>query len=559
MLRPGSHKGFDPTSCCARLLEALKPYLGTEERPASTSGDLTPEQEREYRRCKRSFRYFLQHHVFIADGGGTKFDPWRWQIELSARLPGIRRLILLKARQLGLSWIAAAYALWVGLFHRGALVLLVSQTEPDAIELLAKVQFIFDHLPEYLQPARVVSRVQLLKFCDSYSAIVALPSTRRAGRGRTAKLVVADEHAFHQYAAANFAALSPTIDAGGQFLIVSTADGVGNPFAELCGKATQTTPWVIPANDPTAGYTFGRRLREAAPPEDGWLPIFLPYDARPGRDAAWWERKKESYLQPWMIHQEYPRDPDEAFVQTGRPVFDKAYLDRHRSRCADPIPLSATPFPDWDPAELRVFALPEHDHRYGAGADVAQGLDHGDYSALCLFDFDAPDGPAEVLTLHGHWTPDVFAEKIHAIAERYWGVYAIERNNHGIATVLACERLGTPGLFRERPILDLHGVEIRDGWLGWATTKTSKPMMIDEWEEALRLFAVRLSDTLSISEHVFYQTLPDGKTSAPSGKWDDRVIAMAIAWQMRKHLAQIVEAPGRRGSRKTTFSAKTAW
>ena len=131
--------------------------------------------------------------------------------------------------------------------------------EADAVELLSKVQFIFDHLPPFLQP-EFKSNVRCLKFPGLHSAIVALPSTRRAGRGRTARLVVADEHSQHAWAEANFTALQPTMEVGGQFLILSTADGTGNLFAQLCMGA-----------------------RQAGSP---WHFVFLPYSLRPGRDEG---------------------------------------------------------------------------------------------------------------------------------------------------------------------------------------------------------------------------------------------------------------------------------
>ena len=73
----------------------------------------------------------------------------------------------------------------MALTERGTLVLLVSQTESDAVELLGKVQLIFDHLPEFLKPDAWNS-LRCLKFPELHSEIVALPSTRGAGRGRTA-------------------------------------------------------------------------------------------------------------------------------------------------------------------------------------------------------------------------------------------------------------------------------------------------------------------------------------------------------------------------------------
>ncbi len=201
----------------------------------------TAEEVREFRREVESFPHFLRTWVWIADGGGTKLEPWPWQRRLAQVWREERQVVILKARQLGVSWMAAAYALWTALTEKGALILLVSQTEADAVELLAKVQFIFDHLPPFLQP-EAKSNVRCLKLPDLHSAIVALPSTRRAGRGRTARLVIADEHSQHAWAEANFAALQPMMEAGGQFLILSTADGTGNSRSSACKRGRWAAP-----------------------------------------------------------------------------------------------------------------------------------------------------------------------------------------------------------------------------------------------------------------------------------------------------------------------------
>jgi hypothetical protein len=496
-----------------------------------------PSHERAKQKALRSFAHFLKHHVHIADGGGTKMEPWSWQVDLAARLPGIQRLVILKGRQLGVSWLVAAYAVWKALRDRGSLILLVSQTEDDAIELLGKAQCVYDHLPAFLKRPDEISKVRSLAFKEHRSAIVALPSTRRAGRGRTARLVIADEHALHQWAEANFAALSPTVDApGGQFISVSTADGIGNTFADLWAKGTEKTGVVLPRREGNT-WRVRRELRKVNPPQDGWVPLFLPYDVRPGRDAGWWERKREANPRPKLHFQEYPRDAEEAFVQTGRPVFDKDYLEKHKLCFEEPLSKAEWPeeFARWKPAELKVFALPDPSHRYVAGADVAEGLEHGDYSALTILDTDDPSGtPAEVLTLHGHWPADVFAEMVKTVSDVYPGTYGIERNNHGLAVLVTVKRLRMKGVYTERPVLNKAGQEIEPGRPGWLTTATTKPLLIDDLEEALRNFKIRLRDASNLTELTFYQTLANGSTSAPAGRWDDRVMALGIACQMIK-------------------------
>lgn len=498
-----------------------------------------------------TFAEFLCNHVWIRDKGGSKFEPWPWQQELAEVLPSLRRAQFLKARQLGMSWELAAYALHKGLTNPGHPVLLLSQTEPDAIELLDKVKFIYERLPDTLKVRIGRDNTRILEFADLHSAIRALPSTEKAGRGFTGSLVVADEHAFHQWAVANMAAVDPTIEAGGQFLSLSSANGIGNLFHDLWSKASQTRVPVLPYWDENEGFTFGGRLREAAAslPDSAWLAVFLPYNVRPGRDAAWWENKRANTTPQWLIFQEYPREPDEAFVQTGRPVFAKDHLDRVKVNCRAPLPKSK-----WPPAlqalsedELRIFTLPTPGHRYAAGADVAEGLEHGDYCDLSALDADTQGLPEEVLTLHGHWAPDEYAKWIDIIARIYPGIWGVERNNHGIATILKLQELGTPGLFREKPIQSKPGERPEPGKVGWTTSSVSKPLMIDGLEEALRCNHLILRDELAFPELTFYQTKKDGSTGAPSGQWDDRVISRAIAVQMLRHL------PAKWGDEKSDF------
>jgi hypothetical protein len=505
-------------------------------------------KRKHFHRCQKSFAYFLRHFAWTADGGGVKIDPWPWQVDLARQLPKFKRVLCLKARQLGISWIAAAYALWTALFQRGALVLLVSQTEDDAIELLSKVLFIFENLPAWMRPEREdwATNTRCLKFKKQRSAVVALPSTPRAGRGRTARLVVADEHAFHSWATANYNALSPSIDAGGQFLSISTADGVGNFFADVCALASQNCPWVRPVQNADGSWRLVPQLRTVGIGPDAWLPLFLPYEIRPGREGDWWERKKAAHPKPREFFQEYPRDPDEAFVQTGRPRFDSDNLKAHRKLCRLPLPRREWPaaLRTWSPDELRVFEVPRPGHRYVAGADVAEGLEHGDFSDLCVLDFDHESGkPTEVLSLHGHWAPDEYARLIVEISKLYPGRYAIERNNHGLACILWAKKLGLKGMYFERAVIAKSGQQVEPEKPGWLTTNVTKPLMIDELEMTCRQFGVVWSDELAIQELTWYQTLKDGSTGAPAGKWDDRVMSRAIAVQMFKHLPPKATAP----------------
>ncbi len=282
--------------------------------------ELTPE---EFRAAVTAARYDLARQDFVEflayvmieevivrageayHGGAIPFERWPHLVERARAWGSGQSEVILKARQLGLSWLAAAYALFVAQ-RKGARVLLLSKGEMEAFELLAKARFIWDHLPEGMRLPLEVDNDGELTF-KAGGTIRALPSTKNAGRGFTATLVIGDESAFHVWAAENYKAYRPAVGDGGQLLLLSTANGVGGFFYDQ---------WQV-------------ALRRGGEPEPGAVrAVFIPWNARPDRDAAWLARERAAFEgMPDEFRQEYPGTAAEAFVQlTGLvyPMFDAA-------------------------------------------------------------------------------------------------------------------------------------------------------------------------------------------------------------------------------------------
>ena len=99
-----------------------------------------------------------------------------------------------------------------------------------------------------------------------------------------------DEAAFMQWASELYTAMKPTIDGGGQLIVLSTANGRANLFFDLCDRARRGV----------SSFAFR----------------FLPWHARPGRDAAWYALTEAEAVDSALMRQEYPATPDEAFEAT---------------------------------------------------------------------------------------------------------------------------------------------------------------------------------------------------------------------------------------------------
>lgn len=455
----------------------------------------------EYAASLADCAYFLDHFAVIDDaqghgeGSGTMpFRLWPAQVGVVWGLMTTPLTIILKARQLGISWLCCGYALWLCLFHPGKLVLLFSQGELEANEMLRRVGAMYDRLPAWMRDlnpyAKPPNAGELL--WANGSRVRSLPATQRAGRSFTASLVIMDEAAHMQWAGSLYTALKPTIDGGGQLVVLSTANGIGNLFHLLWTKAT-------------AGL-------------NSFSTVFLPWWSRPGRDQAWYAAKVAEETEPGKVKQEYPESAAEAFLVSGRVRFQSEWVTAQAARRHEPLSVNflAPAFRN-DPS-LVVYGLPVVGREYIVAADVAEGLEGGDYSSAVVIDRESWE---ELADFHGHWEPDEFARGLAAIGLVYGADIVVERNNHGHAVLATLKALGYPKIAKGK-----------DGRPGWLTNAKTKPQAIDSLAVALRDRLAVVKTAATLDEMLIYRVGPDGETGAPSGYHDDRVMkwAVGIGW-----------------------------
>ena len=189
--------------------------------------------EEEIAKCRESCSYFVQHYAWYTETRGTskglqKFIPWDWQLALVYHwqhgVEDRNKHVVLKARQLGVSWLVSFYALWLALFHPGSNVLLLSYKEMAAKMLIRRMKDTFSKIPKGLIPGIEPNRsTQVLEFYldgadNAFSRIESLASTEDAGRGEATSLAVLDEWAMHPYDSENFAAISDSLGIEGQII-----------------------------------------------------------------------------------------------------------------------------------------------------------------------------------------------------------------------------------------------------------------------------------------------------------------------------------------------------
>lgn len=468
------------------------------------------------------FALWCQDNVQIAHPGGKRpFELREPQLETARAYLEDSKVLILKARQIGFTTLTLNFCLWKALFHDDFSVIILSKKEDDAKAALAMARLAYDQLPSDVKarvPKRLDNSASKMTFANG-SWIESHPAANNPARGRTASLMILDEWAFMPNPDDAWASVSPVADIGGRIIALSTANGWGNTFHSM---------WV-----------------KAETGDNSFRSVFYPWWAVPERDpkglrekSDWYESQKRDML-PWQLAQEYPSSPEEAFIKSGNPVFDIDMLrgmpteDPLVGDLVGPDARSRDFRPDQN-GPLRIYEEPHRGMQYVVGADIAQGLEHGDFSSVHVIRVDTG---AVVAHWHGHMDPDLFGHELMALG--YWynvALLGIEINNHGLTTAKTAQRLGYPSLYFRRRLGSRR--ETLSEELGWMTTRSSKPYIIDGLNAALRSDLV-LQDQPTIQELMQYVRKADGTTEG--SPHDDRVISLAIAQEMRRHAREVAE------------------
>lgn len=259
-----------------------------------------------FHKLRDSIFYFIDKFVFIEDRDKKEiaipFKLWPKQIEALEQIVRNRLVIVLKARQLGLTWLVLVYSVWKMVTRAGYSIIALSKKEdPDAKELIRRVKFILRHLPKWLvlenskapdNYSGLTWEATALKIMVNHpmlepSSFQSMSSAPDSGRSFTANLVFLDEWAFQEWAEQIWDGAYPLINrpTGGQVIGLST------------GKRNTL---------------FEKEWNRAVSGESNFTPVFLSWRTDPRRDEAWHVQTKLDM--PNSYRNEYPLNPEDAFT-----------------------------------------------------------------------------------------------------------------------------------------------------------------------------------------------------------------------------------------------------
>ena len=455
------------------------------------------------------------------------------------------RMVVLKARQQGLSTVITAWQYW-WLSQRKAQKGLVMAHEADSTTTLFDMyKRVHDNVPDEVRPhAKYSSRTELQFDRLDTGLRVATAGGRGVARGETLTTAHLSEVAFWPtaFAATNFNGLIQAVpdEPGTAVFLESTAQGMTGKFREMWVGAADGSNGYVPF---FSAWFESDEYRETAPDDFTRTPDeeALAKQFNLDDDQLYWRRRKIAQNGLGLFKQEYPATPDEAFLSTGRPVFNPDYLHERLSNPVAPIERRAVEDVPGSPigvikphplGELLVYREVDPKETYVIGADVGMGLrasaarrNDSDPSVAQVLDSEL----RQVAVWRGIVHPDYFAKILIALGYHYnSALIAPERNNHGLVTCVALRDLDYPYIYTDiaEGTLESNKDTIN---LGFFTSERTKPLIIDKLRASDRERDIEIYDTQTLREMLTFVCTESGRMQAEDGEQDDCVLSLAIA------------------------------
>lgn len=480
-------------------------------------------------RCGQDPNYFIKKYVKIVHPvrGLIPFSMFDYQEELVRNYIGNRFNIILKARQLGISEVTAAYAAWMMLFRRDKKILVMATKAETAKNIISKVETALKRLPQWLMLAEITTDNKLSIELSNGSKIKAITTSDDAGRSEALSLLIIDEAAFVKNLDDLWTGLFPTVSAGGRIIVLSTPNGVGNKFHSLYVDAEKNL------ND----FCSTKLMWWLHPERIKGLEDDVN---RPGFKTSDWYRHeiKSLNMSPRDIAQELECN----FNASGDTVLSGDVLEWIRSQNLHPNFKE-----NWD-RNLFIWSKPQPKHRYLLSADVARG-DASDNSAFHVFDLECMEQVAEY---EGKLPPKEFAEVLCRVGREYnTALMVIENNNVGLACIEHVRLAFYEALYYSRKgdhrpgevVNTNFGPYENDTIPGFTTSPRTRPLIISKMEEYIRDRGLMMK-SFRLTEELKTFIWSNGRAEAMRGSNDDLVMSLAIGIWIRDTFI----APGAHGA-----------
>jgi hypothetical protein len=461
------------------------------------------------------------------------------EVEKQYNAGGPVRLVILKARQLGITTVTGGIIFNWLFFHPGTQGLVIAHEADAAQSIFEKTQLYWDTWPfRSMFTARHASQKRLMWDQTRSGLRIASAKNIRAPRGRTLHAVHLSEAAFYDEPELLMVALNQTVPKKhGSFVCVeSTANGAAGWFYDFWQDAKEGAlsykplffPWFNHPEYQTQ-TTLCTRL-ELTTEERRLLDLGASYE------NIQWRRDvlpSEFNHDEEYFRQEMPATDTEAFIVSGTPVFPFEAL----GDCYQPVPgyrgmllddggtIRFEPDPR---GPLTVYKAPAADpdpQLYFVSGDPSVTT-YGDPACMQVINRATME---QVAVWHGRIDPVSFAGEM--IKAGYWYHRAMlcpEVSGGGQATIAAIIERDYPSIWQHRWADKSMGKVSQS--LGWESSWKRKDWAIGKLCYLLGERSITIHDEMTYNQMRSFVTHKTGyQGSADTRVHDDAVMALAIA------------------------------
>ena len=179
--------------------------------------------QQELIRCKQDPVYFCKKYYMIQHPtkGRVHFNLYPFQESVLRLFLKNKFSIVNKSRQLGISTLSSAYALWLMLFHTDKNVLCIATKTETAKNMVTKVKFGYDSLPSWMKIKSVENNKLSIRLANG-SQMKAVSAAGDSARSEAVSLLLIDEAAFIDNIEEVFVSAQQTLATGGGCIAVPT-------------------------------------------------------------------------------------------------------------------------------------------------------------------------------------------------------------------------------------------------------------------------------------------------------------------------------------------------
>jgi len=449
------------------------------------------------------------------------------------------RIIVLKARQLGISTVTAGIMYNWTFLHPGIRSLVIAHETEASKNLFDKAKLMWEEWPYNPLYTESHNSQKTLGWEQTRSSIrVATARNTGSGRSFTYHAVHCSECAFWEEPETLMTGLGQSVPyAHGSIIIIeSTANGVGGWFYDEWSKAVQGKTVFVPMFFPWykhPGYSFRTTLTPLDYVKDE-RELVTTFDLSPGQIA--WRRhtiQNECMNDMNKFNQEYPNTPEEAFLSTGHNAFpllsiEQCYKPMNGARGFLYMRLGRYEFKRDPTSALRIYQYPAEDKRWGqyiVSGDPTRTA-FGDGTCIQVLNMKTFE---QVAVFHGFMDPIPFAEEMMKLGRFYNdALLNVEINGPGYATIGAIMQSGYPNVWQHRWMDKAPGkISTSFGWqMSYHRKHAATALVIN----LLAQKALTIHDRTTYEEMKNFVYLPGGELgpASPQGN-DDSVTSLLIA------------------------------